>query len=127
MINLTHDKIMELKNSAEKTYVWDFALAEGDTIKEKFRDLAKKINYSICYGNRDEIFVVANYDIEICIETITTYHYLIKDEDLGGGITSTGNIGYFELYRDVNFPKDEVLVCHKNKPSIIKIYNFVKQ
>src|SRR5574343_169843 len=74
-MELTLNKIKEIRDLANNVYAWDFVFSEGDTIKDKYRNLVE-ILYTLCVRKDGEALVIANKELSSVIEV----SYFEKEE-----------------------------------------------
>ena len=116
------------------TYVWDFVLSEGDTISEKFENLYENIcTFCLHKTELNPAMVWVNKEIA---STLITLHVSYKpiyetlDNEQVFLAEFTKNCGEngcctdFNLYQDIQCPKDEIKIQQDNELTIIKINNF---
>ena len=134
---MTHDEIMEVRGNVSGTYAWDFVLAEGDTIKEKFENLYGHVRTFCLHSNesKKEVFVVTAKELGSLVVYVKPDELTPKYEQLDNDIMfiaevkrSCGDNGYntnFQLFEDKKFAEDEVLICNGNEVTVIKVFNLV--
>lgn len=132
---------MKTFNDHLSFYAWDFAHAEGDTIREKYLKLYELIDISCCVrsGKDDSPYIITNKELAsvfVVLETLKLHKKKIvfepKYEKLDNDILYHGRIytensnikSGFEIYEDPNAPHDKILICTEKGISLLYIFNY---
>lgn len=136
----SHEDVVKLRESVSMTYAWDFILAPGDTITEKYTHLFNFLSASGVRksGKPNEAAVIANKKIIGMIEPMAS---LLYKEALTPSYKPMGELMYcseysrscgphgyeagFHMIADEDCPDDEILVYAENKTSVVKLFNII--
>jgi len=126
-INLEVDReiVEDLRANAGTVAVWDFATALGDTAKEKQESLYIKIvevsNQIHKKTLRAEAnFIVTSPEIAVLLSTATAGFAAAPTDDWESsvGMQFLGTInGRYRLFKDPNFPRDQILLGYRGDSS----------
>lgn len=120
MEHYNNEKLMELREFVDNTYAWDFILAGGDTIREKYDLLWDAIK--MCSWEKN-MALITNKNLAAIFETRKDFIPAYKD--ISCNLTFCGEIAERKcnVYKFDKCDLNEILVINGTKINLIKIFN----
>jgi hypothetical protein len=120
-------------------FSWDFVFAEGDTIKEKYVTLYKTLDSIVAFtrAKEDKPYIIGNFEIISALVVLDGMDIgqgrkiifeFSKQENTVEDVLHYGHVHSgirgFEVYQDHTAPKNQILICGKDKLSILNLFNY---